>query len=1596
MKPSCHSFLVRLRNACAIPLSLLLAAPAFGAGTPLISVDASALPTGALTSWTNSGTLGGAFSNDTTTVNVDNTGGRNSVTFTGGNWMKLVDPANSNATIPAPASITGNNPYSVVAFLYNPAIALEEAYLTWAQRGTSPRCAQFNYGTSVDFGAVTHWAGPDMGFIGVPAAATWHAIAVTFDGATERIYVNGVLNNSEGKTLNLWAGQPVFLGTSYGNADGSGKGIPFSGSIASLKVYGEALTAADVKTLSGAAFITGQVTSGGNPVSGATVYYKLSANASVGPLGTVITDGSGNYTIGVQQNTGPYYLAAGKAGYLTSGDSAGQSVGTSDVTGVNISLTQLPSITGNVFDASGSLYNAAVSISTNPDGSAPSQTVYTDTSGNYLAYVNQNATYYLIAKKSAHADSSVLTVPVTTSNVTAQNFSLTKNAAVKLVDLDARDLAVGSQTAAVTWPNTGTLGGSFTANAGYTVLDATNAAGRQAVSFTGSLKFTSSWLTSAAVWPSAIAGPDVQYTTVGWIYAPATTGCYLSWANGTGASRGTIGYNSSWMNCRYSNAAAWGFCDHLLSTWVGWTGTNTDSAASCPAFGSWHMIAYTYDGKTEKLYADVAGSMSKLSTPAAEGILRTFHPLANNMIVGSNNNNGDYFTGYIHKVQVFDQALSQTDITALWTTGNATNFTIAGNVSVSGGGALAGATVTVYSDAACTTALISANTDGSGNYVTANLPQNTTYYLKASKTGHVTSGALTVALGAANATGQNFTLSVIPAATVSGQVTESGTGTPLAGAKVYVSATANASASPAQVVTADGSGNYSTSLTGGTWYLCASHETHKTSADLTVVNTDGTAQSGKSFELVADTANNIPQKQSLLFSVLSDSLPTTQGADTGNWTIYQPLGGSLTKLGLPTIDMVGGKAFAGLTSDTTKGFRYMNLPQGNSLALNGATITTVIKPVRVATASAYQCVVSVLLGQLELCVNRNTGRITLGRKNIDAPTIDTGYSIPDGQLSIVSYVVQPTGEIKLYVNGIQQFSSTATADMTSITAQTWYATDISVGKGWNGDGWSSFNGSIADTFVYKTALSSADRIALETSLGAKFGVPMPMTITASAGANGTINPSGAVTVASGGSQAFTITPASGYLLDTLTVDGVPQSLALSYTFSNVTTNHTISATFKVDPNPTQRAHLMFDETSGTVASDSSGHLNAATLVADAAWSTGLLGNAVSLDGSDAHLTMPAGLMSGIDDFTIAAWVNLSANNTWNRVFDFGNSTAVNMFLTPRGDSNVVRFAINAGAGEQQINGTAALPTGSWQHVMVTLSGTTGTLYVNGVQVGQNTSMTLKPSSLGSTTLNYLGKSQWPDPYFNGRIDDFRIYNRALSAAEIGSELGVYSLSASAGSNGSISPAGVTAVPQGASQGFTFTPAGGYVIADVLVDGVSNPGAVAAGSYTFSNVTANHTISVSFLTPYELWLAQNTLTASDANFLKFAFGIAAGASPGAVAWTVGPPPTVTAGYPMASLFGTTGTTADFRAVFSRRSTWAADGLTYTVQFSADLVHWADSTDIHALVIDGTTITANGVDVVYAPYPPFIEVGGEAVKPTYFRVMVNTTPSGEQTP
>ncbi|WP_035610492.1 LamG-like jellyroll fold domain-containing protein, partial [Haloferula sp. BvORR071] len=171
----------------------------------------------------------------------------------------------------------------------------------------------------------------------------------------------------------------------------------------------------------------------------------------------------------------------------------------------------------------------------------------------------------------------------------------------------------------------------------------------------------------------------------------------------------------------------------------------------------------------------------------------------------------------------------------------------------------------------------------------------------------------------------------------------------------------------------------------------------------------------------------------------------------------------------------------------------------------------------------------------------------------------------------------------------------------------------------------------------------------------------------------------------------------------------------------------------------------------------------ATLSGGPIYSAGRSGNAIDLDGTDDYVQLPVGIASS-PELTVSTWVYWDGGGNWQRIFDFGNGTTSNLFLTPKSGSNTTMFSITHGGVSQNLEG-AVVPASTWTHVAVTIGAGTGKLYINGGLAATNATMSLTPADL-RPTVNYLGKSQWPDPLYNGRIDDFQVFHRVLSATEI--------------------------------------------------------------------------------------------------------------------------------------------------------------------------------------------------------------------------------------
>jgi autotransporter-associated beta strand protein len=180
--------------------------------------------------------------------------------------------------------------------------------------------------------------------------------------------------------------------------------------------------------------------------------------------------------------------------------------------------------------------------------------------------------------------------------------------------------------------------------------------------------------------------------------------------------------------------------------------------------------------------------------------------------------------------------------------------------------------------------------------------------------------------------------------------------------------------------------------------------------------------------------------------------------------------------------------------------------------------------------------------------------------------------------------------------------------------------------------------------------------------------------------------------------------------------------------------------------------------------DTSGYGNNALASSAPAYAAGYRGQAVVLDGTNNYIQLPANIANS-SSFTFAAWVNWNGGVAWQRIFDFGDDESHYLFLTPNSGGSTLRFAINNGGGEQQLN-AAILPSGSWQHVCVTISGSNAKLYTNGVLAASSSSLSITPASI-TPMYNFLGKSQFPaDPLFAGKVDEVQIADYAFTQSQI--------------------------------------------------------------------------------------------------------------------------------------------------------------------------------------------------------------------------------------
>jgi hypothetical protein len=336
-------------------------------------------------------------------------------------------------------------------------------------------------------------------------------------------------------------------------------------------------------------------------------------------------------------------------------------------------------------------------------------------------------------------------------------------------------------------------------------------------------------------------------------------------------------------------------------------------------------------------------------------------------------------------------------------------------------------------------------------------------------------------------------------------------------------------------------------------------------------------------------------------------------------------------------------------------------------------------------------------------------------------------------------------------------------------------------------------------------------------------------------------------VEGGSSASIAITPDLNYHIVSITDNGVVAETTTPYVISNVTTNHEVVVTFAINTYPvTFNLGTHGTRTGGGELSQNVAHGGAAVAPV---FSTQPGWTFSSWDASFANVTGPV---------TVNALYSQDAYTlTINTVGSGAVTKAPDQVTYHYGD--IVTLSATAAAGwtfggfSGDITGDSVTMTGNKTvtatfsqitHTLTYTAGAGGTFIGISPQTvahgGNGTEVTAVPN----TGYHFV---QWSDGVLTASRTDSNIVNNLDVTATFA--IGTYTITASAGVNGAISPLGNIVVNHGTSQTFTIIPDSGYHVADVLIDGIP---VGALTSYTFTNVTVGHTLSATFTLTAPSW------------------------------------------------------------------------------------------------------------------------------------------------
>lgn len=418
------------------------------------------------------------------------------------------------------------------------------------------------------------------------------------------------------------------------------------------------------------------------------------------------------------------------------------------------------------------------------------------------------------------------------------------------------------------------------------------------------------------------------------------------------------------------------------------------------------------------------------------------------------------------------------------------------------------------------------------------------------------------------------------------------------------------------------------------------------------------------------------------------------------------------------------------------------------------------------------------------------------------------------------------------------------------------------------------------------------------SITANFAINM-YTITPSVVSNGFISPSSPVSVSHGGTTNFTITPDLNHHIADVQVDGVPVGVTNGWTFSNVTTTHTINASFAID---------MYSITASAGSNGTISPLGVVSLP----YGGGT--NFVITPDLNYYVTDVLVDLVSVGPVTNYIFSAISSNHTIDAAFDDRYSLTVSSLhgtAVPTGfgmykyGTNISCSLINSPFVDGNTQyvclgwvGTGSVPaTGAGTNVVVTVTNTstlmwtwTTNYWLNAV-AGPDGAIDVSDQWVvrgSNVTINATASNHYHFVNWTGTITSTN-NPLVLSMGQAHSvtanfAIDTYGITATAGPNGSLTPSGTVQVPYDSMTNFAINPNPNYHVTNVVVDGSSIG---VTNDYSFLNVTNAHTIEAWFgVDMYELSVNSSLGTPSPAGISSYGWGTLLNCSVAGSPMTVG--------------------------------------------------------------------------------------------------------------